>query len=168
MYKRVKINISNPSGHEYSVDTNGVVYNDTTQHTLKGRLKNRYHLVCIDQIYKPVHRFVAEAFILNPDNKPEVNHIDGNHSNNHVSNLEWVTHQENMQHAKETGLWKPHIGVNHGRCVITEDEVHRICKRIACRKGYSKKVFPDYITKYVFHNIKRRKTWTHISKDYTW
>ncbi len=48
-YKRVKLTITNSSNHVYSVDTNGVVYNDTTEHTLKGRLKGGYHLVCIDQ-----------------------------------------------------------------------------------------------------------------------
>lgn len=43
-----------------------------------------------------LHRKVAEAFIPNPLNLPEVHHIDGNKLNNHVSNLKWVTHQENM------------------------------------------------------------------------
>ena len=47
---------------------------------------------------KKIHRLVAEAFIPNPQNKKEVNHMDGNVKNNKVNNLEWVTHQENCLH----------------------------------------------------------------------
>ena len=71
-----------PSGYEYVHLCNG-----------KGKTK----------LFR-VHRLVAETFIPNPNNLPEVNHKDGDKLNNNVKNLEWCTNLENMRHSVETGL----------------------------------------------------------------
>lgn len=55
-----------------------------------------------------IHRLVALTFIPNPDNKPQVNHKDGNKLNNHVSNLEWATNDENNKHSWDNNL-RPNI-----------------------------------------------------------
>lgn len=57
---------------------------------------NGYKTVCLQSKYFYIHRLVAQTFIPNPDNKPQVDHIDTNKSNNCVDNLRWATHSENM------------------------------------------------------------------------
>lgn len=74
---------------------------------------------------KMTHRLVAEAFIPNPENKPFVNHKNGNKMDNSVENLEWVTPKENSQHAIETGL-NVYYGENHTYCKISDNTVSLI------------------------------------------
>jgi DNA-directed RNA polymerase specialized sigma24 family protein len=63
-----------------------------------------YTTIRLDYKIYSLHRIVAKSFINNPDNKPEVNHKDGNKKNNCSDNLEWVSHYENLRHAFDTGL----------------------------------------------------------------
>lgn len=88
----------------YIVYENGKIFSKKRGIFLKPSLdKKGYQIVVLTiggkQVTKRVHRIVAEHFIPNPENKPQVNHIDKNKQNNDISNLEWVTASENMLHA---------------------------------------------------------------------
>ncbi len=75
-----------------------------TQADPKGYLRLRVTIERKRLSFK-VHRIVAQAFIDNPNNLPQVNHIDGNKSNNKASNLEWSANRDNALHAIKNGLW---------------------------------------------------------------
>lgn len=91
----------------YIVTKDGRVYNKKTHRYQKQNLTNNgYYTVSIRGKRRFVHRLVALCHIPNPDNKPQVNHIDGNKANNNVNNLEWATNQENIDHSIRTGLCK--------------------------------------------------------------
>lgn len=74
-----------------------------------------------------IHRMVAEAFIDNPKNLPQVNHKDGNKKHNQDWNLEWVTASENTKHAYDTGLCTILTGEDNPHCKISNEDVIKIC-----------------------------------------
>lgn len=73
-----------------------------------------------------VHRLVAEAFLPNPENKPTVNHIDGNKQNNAADNLEWADRTEQMAHAYALGLKAPLCGSAQPNAKLTDEQVRDI------------------------------------------
>ena len=111
-----------------------------------------------------IHRLVAEHFIPNPLNKPEVNHRDGNKENNHFSNLEWVTPAENTQHAESLRLRKHRKGSECHNAKLTEEQVLEIRNLYSSGKFTQEElakrfnVYPTAIQKIV-----NRKNWKHLA-----
>jgi len=111
---------------------------------------------------KLVHRLVAKSFIPNPDNKPQINHIDGNPANNNVNNLEWSTQSENIKHAYDIGN-KSKAGEAHHMNKLSENDVLEI--RAAYKLGcfLQKEIARAYgVRSTTISRIVNRKNWTHI------
>jgi len=122
----------------------------------KGLFKGGYEYVGIRK-NRTVHRLVATAFILNPKNKAQVNHINGIKTDNHVDNLEWVTPKENQVHASKLGLTAN--GEKNGFSKLNEFQVREILKSnlSLCKLGKKYNVSSTNIWR-----IKNRKLWKHI------
>lgn len=163
-----KIYWTNGEVTKYSISNIGVVRNDITDKIIRARTDRDYVRITLTHSGKSkeffIHRLVAIAFIPNPENKPQVNHINGIKHCNYVYNLEWATASENCKHAYNNGLWCRKIKKSKK---ISDKKVHRICKmlekneltysEIAKRIGCDRKLVSD---------IRKGKKYTTISSGY--
>lgn len=156
-----------PLNPKYLVSSSGYVLSFKTGKPLKctnhkgGYL--RLGLVLSDGSDKSLllHRVIAMTFISNPENKPEVNHIDGNKHNNRVDNLEWVTREENQKHAFLNKL-NTNDGVKNSRCLLTEEDVVEIYNRLLLGDKVAI-IARDYkVNTSTISNIKRKKNWKEL------
>lgn len=105
------------------------------------------------------HRLVAIAFIPNPENKPQVNHKDGNKLNNNDWNLEWNTSLENVKHSWNNGLSKHLYGEKGRNSKLTDKDILEIRKSNKSRKELSNYFNVSYMN---IVSILNRITWKHI------
>lgn len=160
-----------PLNNQYLVSDSGKILSQITDKFI-GTNKDAYgyyRFSCmIDGSYRhiPVHRAVALTWIDNPDNLPFVNHIDGDKTNNSVDNLEWCTDTHNKRHAKELGLMAK--GSEHWNTKLTDEVVNMICEMFAYGYTTGDVVKAFNVSRGTALNIRARRTWTHISKHYSW
>lgn len=123
----------------YRTDEDGNVWNAKRNHILAKDLhKSGYYRVRLCQDNKKyskfIHRMVAQKYIPNPENKPEVNHKDSDRLNNHASNLEWVTSSENSMHSFTYGSRVAIKGTNKKLSKLTDEDVLEMRKIYANNK----------------------------------
>lgn len=132
---------------------------------------NGYQYVClsVNSICRNIliHRLVAEHFVDNPFNKPEVNHKDLNKNNNVYSNLEWCTHSENHKHLYNSGKINKHFvsneGVDNGRSLLSEEHVIEIANLLKNGQRRIEIARLFNVSKSTIDKIAIGKNWNHIT-----
>lgn len=104
--------------------------------SVKGYLMIHFTKNCKKCKYTGVHRIVAETFIPNPDNKPQVNHINGNKLDNSVENLEWITNRDNVIHGMSN--------FGHKGIKLTREQVDDIILKYETKQKNQYKLATEY------------------------
>lgn len=165
----------------YWISNYGRVYNDRIKNIAKLNLKESgYVHIGLQTIYDTritigIHRL--EMYVFSPygyDNYDNlfVNHINGIKNNNYIENLEWCTPSENIIHAFKTGLKLPKIGEENPSAILSNLQVHEICKLLEDENILYKdickqlKIDTTHNNLSIISDIKNKKVWTHISSLY--
>ena len=156
----------------YAVSNSGMVKNTKTGKVLQpGLTKKGYQIVRLtigkNQFNQSIHRLVAIAFIPNPENKPQVNHINGKKTLNWVGNLEWNTCKENIDHAVKNGLIYRGLGELANGSIYKDEDIHLVCKLLETGKFLNTEIAKATgVDVSVISKVKCRDCWTHISSQY--
>lgn len=148
----------------YYITEDGRVYSTVTNKYLKLNNAQRYLQVSLGKRNtSQVHRLVAECYCENPNGYKEVNHIDGNKTNNHYTNLEWCSRSQNAQHAYDNGLISYNKGEDCYQAILKENEIIEMRdlfdSGIMSCKELAEKYNRPYMT--IYYVIKR-KSWKHV------
>lgn len=155
----------------YKVSSLGNVFSVKADKTLKQYIPSKGYITV--KLYKDgaveyhkVHRLVAKAFILNPDDKPQVNHIDHDKYNNKVFNLEWCTAKENTEASIKAGK-NGQKGELNSCSTITDEQAHEICRRLQDKQRSCDIADDMQISRGIVNKIRTKQSWQHVSKIYT-
>lgn len=150
----------------YFAYNDGSIFDSKRKFKLKFSLdKDGYYLynttINAKRINLKIHRVIAQAFIPNPENKPQVNHINGIKTDNRVENLEWATAKENITHSFKNGL-SSQVGERNARSKFTKEQIIEIKNKMLI--GIANK---DLCKEYNMSNsnmaaIKIGRRWNHI------
>lgn len=151
---------------KYFADENGNIYSNRCRNglrKLKPQLQMGYHAVDLGLNGKIkrhlVHRLVAMTYIENHENKPQVNHINGDKLDNRLGNLEWNTSSENMKHSIDIGL-RHTKGEKNSQCKLDSLKVMSILESNLTLTELSKIYNVSVST---ICNIKTGYSWTHVT-----
>jgi len=159
---------------DYRIDENGnIISYKRNKETPLHPILTKYGYYEVDLYLKgkrrrfKVHRLVAETFIPNINNLPQINHKNGNKLDNTVKNIEWCTCKDNLKHARESGL-NTSIpppngeGIRNSRSILNEEQILQIREKAA--KGITHKIIAlEYnIGESTVSGIVARIRWRHI------
>jgi hypothetical protein len=166
-FKRIYLN-NEPT--RYLISNKGFVFNEETNRLQAFTIQNNGYIrvtMCHNgKRYKDLmHRLVANYFIENPNNLPQVNHKNGNKHDNSVDNLEWVTPRDNVIHSYNTHL--NHSGEKCNLAKVTDIQIHHVCKLLE----ENELTIPEIAditntTKRIVKHVLNHDSWNRISKDY--
>jgi hypothetical protein len=149
----------------YEISNFGNIRNLIYKNLLKFKISNGYRTIYIQNRYFSIHRLVALYFVENPQSNNIVNHVDGDKTNNHFTNLEWTTQQKNVKHSVKNGLiscferevWQYSLDgtLLQKYKSVTEAAFIMGCSRrlidLVCKKSPKNKTAKGYIWKYPFN-----------------
>lgn len=141
---------------DYEITKDGEVINKHSGRHVKPQKNGKgYYRVSIGGRLQFVHRLVATKYVPNPNNLPQVNHKDGNKLNNCADNLEWVTNQQNRDHAVEEKLHT--MGENCSWSKLTQEQVSFIRKHTELTSLELSKIFN--VAASTIRAIRQNRSW---------